>query len=110
MALVGEWLRRIQYLLHRGRIEAALEEESWSLEKGDALLAETKAFVAAIRDDTPCEVSGGYFRVDGPRITVDTAFPNVDGRGLNLLGRAKVNLPDTVKHHRIADWTRQRSD
>jgi predicted dehydrogenase len=38
--------------------QTALEEESWSLEKGDALLAETKAFVAAIRDDTPCEVSG----------------------------------------------------
>jgi predicted dehydrogenase len=38
--------------------QAALEEESWSLEKGDALLAETKSFVAAIRNDTPCEVSG----------------------------------------------------
>ncbi|HYH97969.1 POTRA domain-containing protein, partial [Hyalangium sp.] len=37
------------------------------------------------------EVSGGYFLVDGPRVTVDTAFPNVDGRGLNLLARAKVN-------------------
>jgi predicted dehydrogenase len=39
--------------------QGALEEDSWSLEKGDALLAETKAFVAAIRNDTPCEVSGG---------------------------------------------------
>ncbi|HET8696453.1 MAG TPA: Gfo/Idh/MocA family oxidoreductase [Gammaproteobacteria bacterium] len=38
--------------------QGALEEDSWSLEKGDALLAETKAFVAAIRNDTPCEVSG----------------------------------------------------
>lgn len=37
------------------------------------------------------EVSGGYFLVDGPRITLDTAFPNVDGRGLNLLARGKVN-------------------
>lgn len=27
MARVGQWLRRIGYLLHRGRIEAALEEE-----------------------------------------------------------------------------------
>jgi predicted dehydrogenase len=35
-----------------------LQEETWNLEKGDALLAETKAFVASIRDDTPCEVSG----------------------------------------------------
>jgi predicted dehydrogenase len=41
-----------------GADQSALEEESWSLEKGDALLAETRAFVAAIRDDTPCEVSG----------------------------------------------------
>jgi predicted dehydrogenase len=35
-----------------------LQEETWSLEKGDALLAETKAFVAAIVEDRPCEVSG----------------------------------------------------
>jgi predicted dehydrogenase len=41
-----------------GADQSALEEESWSLEKSDALLAETKAFVAAIRNDTPCEVSG----------------------------------------------------
>jgi predicted dehydrogenase len=38
--------------------QAALDEESWSLEKGDALLAETQAFVTAIREDRPCEVSG----------------------------------------------------
>jgi predicted dehydrogenase len=38
--------------------QGALEEDSWSLEKSDALLAETKAFVAAIRNGTPCEVSG----------------------------------------------------
>jgi predicted dehydrogenase len=37
---------------------AALEEESWNLEKGDALLAETKSFVDAIVADQPCEVSG----------------------------------------------------
>lgn len=35
-----------------------LREETWNLEKGDALLAETKAFVAAITDDKPCVVSG----------------------------------------------------
>lgn len=35
-----------------------LEFDSWSLEKGDALLAETKAFVEAIRDKKPCVVSG----------------------------------------------------
>lgn len=35
-----------------------LEFESWSLEKGDALLAETRAFVEAVRDNKPCVVSG----------------------------------------------------
>jgi predicted dehydrogenase len=35
-----------------------LREETWNLEKGDALLAETKAFIEAIVDDTPCVVSG----------------------------------------------------
>jgi predicted dehydrogenase len=38
--------------------ETPLREESWSLEKGDALLAETRSFVMAIREDRPCEVSG----------------------------------------------------
>ncbi|MDC0709766.1 POTRA domain-containing protein [Stigmatella sp. ncwal1] len=37
------------------------------------------------------EVSGGYFLVDGPRLTLDTAFPNVNGRGLNVLARGKIN-------------------
>jgi predicted dehydrogenase len=37
---------------------APLEEETWNLEKGDALLAETKAFADAILNDTPCVVSG----------------------------------------------------
>lgn len=35
-----------------------LKEETWNLEKGDALLAETKAFAHAILTDTPCVVSG----------------------------------------------------
>ena len=38
--------------------QSPLEQESWGLEKGDALLAETQAFVDAIRHDTPCLVSG----------------------------------------------------
>jgi predicted dehydrogenase len=38
--------------------EPPLRREQWSLEKGDALLDETRAFIAAIRDDTPCLVSG----------------------------------------------------
>lgn len=35
-----------------------LELESWSLEKGDALLAETKAFVHAVKTGEPVVVSG----------------------------------------------------
>jgi predicted dehydrogenase len=35
-----------------------LREETWSLEKGDALLAETKAFVEAVTENKPCVVSG----------------------------------------------------
>ena len=38
--------------------ETPLREETWNLEKGDALLAETKAFVDAIVNDTPPVVSG----------------------------------------------------
>jgi predicted dehydrogenase len=38
--------------------ETPLREETWNLEKGDALLAETKAFVDCIIDDTPPVVSG----------------------------------------------------
>jgi predicted dehydrogenase len=38
--------------------EPPLHREQWSLEKGDALLDETRAFIVAIRDDTPCLVSG----------------------------------------------------
>ena len=37
---------------------APLREETWNLEKGDALLAETKAFADAIVNDTPPVVSG----------------------------------------------------
>jgi predicted dehydrogenase len=37
---------------------AALKSQSWNLEKGDALLAETRSFVDAIVEGKPCEVSG----------------------------------------------------
>jgi predicted dehydrogenase len=37
---------------------APFTEETWSLEKGDALLAETTAFVTAVLEDKPVEVSG----------------------------------------------------
>ena len=35
-----------------------LELDAWSLEKGDALLAETKAFLSAVRENKPVVVSG----------------------------------------------------
>lgn len=35
-----------------------LDHQTWSLEKGDALLAETSAFVESVRTDTPCLVTG----------------------------------------------------
>jgi|TARA_B110000196_G_scaffold309952_1_gene312199 predicted dehydrogenase len=41
-----------------GNVQDALKEERWSLEKGDALLAETQAFIDAIRNGGPCQVSG----------------------------------------------------
>lgn len=38
--------------------QSPLSEETWNLEKGDALRAEIQAFVDAIRNDTRCVVSG----------------------------------------------------
>ena len=51
-------MRRVTRRGNRADGQAALEEDSWSLDKGDALLAETKSFVAAIRENRACEVSG----------------------------------------------------
>ena len=44
----GEW----------GGDQGPLDQEVWSLEKGDALMAETLAFVNSIRNDEPCVVTG----------------------------------------------------
>lgn len=38
--------------------EPPLTIESWNLEKGDALMAEDKAFIAAVRGEGPCLVTG----------------------------------------------------
>ena len=38
--------------------EIPLEADAWSLDKGDALLTETEAFIDAIVNDTECVVSG----------------------------------------------------
>lgn len=48
----------VQRVTSRRSADAPLEEETWSLEKGDALRAEAEAFVAAIQNDTPCLVTG----------------------------------------------------
>jgi predicted dehydrogenase len=57
----------------------ALREDSSSLDKGDALLAETRAFVDAIRNDTPCEVSGrdGLAALELAELIID----NIERRG-----------------------------
>ena len=41
-----------------GEDQPKLQEESWNLEKGDALAAEVAAFVNSIVKDKPCVVSG----------------------------------------------------
>lgn len=45
----GEW---------NGELPLPVEVDKWSLEKGDALLSETKAFVSSIINDQPCVVTG----------------------------------------------------
>jgi len=38
--------------------ESPLDEQSWNLEKGDALADEIEAFLSAVANDRPCTVSG----------------------------------------------------
>lgn len=54
---------------------------------------ETKDIVVVVQERARIDgqVSGGYFLQDGPRLTLDTNFPNVDGRGLNMVARGKIN-------------------
>jgi predicted dehydrogenase len=51
-------VRRVTRRGHPSEGQPALAEESWNLDKGDALLAETRSFVESIRLDRPCAVSG----------------------------------------------------
>jgi len=53
----GEVLRVNTSVEQRGE-PTTLQEETWNLDKGDALLAESTAFVDSIVNDTPCVVSG----------------------------------------------------
>lgn len=49
MSKVGEW---------KADAPPPIESETWNLEKSDALLAETEAFVDSILNERPCVVSG----------------------------------------------------
>ena len=54
----GGEVRRVTRRGDASEGQAALAQESWNLDKGDALLAETKSFVESILLDRPCAVSG----------------------------------------------------
>ncbi|HEX8824740.1 MAG TPA: POTRA domain-containing protein, partial [Archangium sp.] len=62
------------------------------LEKPDVPEA-SKDVVVEVRERprTEGEVAAGYFLSEGPRLLLDMARPNLDGRGLNLSGRLKLN-------------------
>ncbi len=82
---LAEGRRRLARLNIFRQVEVQLREPNRREETKDILVTVQE------RPRIDAEVSGGYFLVDGPRITLDTAFPNVDGRGLNVLARGKVN-------------------
>nr|WP_224244356.1 outer membrane protein assembly factor [Hyalangium gracile] len=82
---LAEGRRRLARLNIFRQVEVQLREPNRREEIKDILVTVQE------RPRIDGEVSGGYFLVDGPRITLDTVFPNVDGRGLNLLARGKVN-------------------
>jgi predicted dehydrogenase len=51
----------VQLVSHTGKPDEdqpTLKQETWNLEKGDALAAEVAAFVRSVVEDVPCEVSG----------------------------------------------------
>ncbi|WP_224367063.1 outer membrane protein assembly factor [Hyalangium versicolor] len=82
---LAEGRRRLARLNIFRQVEVQLREPNRREELKDILVTVQE------RPRIDGEVSGGYFLVDGPRVTLDTAFPNVDGRGLNLLARGKIN-------------------
>ena len=54
----GGEVRLVTHDSTHGSGQLALQEQKWSLQKGDALLAETKAFISAIEASSPCQVTG----------------------------------------------------
>ena len=58
---VGAGAGEVQLVAHTGNAseeQPTLKQESWNLEKGDALAAEVASFVESILENKPCEVSG----------------------------------------------------
>lgn len=53
----------------------------------------TKDVVVEVRERPRVdgELAGGYFLVEGPRVVVDATYANINGHGLNLVGRGKLN-------------------
>ena len=54
----GGEVRLVTHDSTQGSGQLALQEQRWSLQKGDALLAETEAFISAIETNSPCQVTG----------------------------------------------------
>ena len=54
----GGEVRLVTHDSTQGSGQLALQEQRWSLQKGDALLAETEAFISAIEANSPCQVTG----------------------------------------------------
>ena len=54
----GGEVRLVTHDSTQGSGQLALQEQRWSLQKGDALLAETEAFISAIEAHSPCQVTG----------------------------------------------------
>lgn len=53
---IGEWVLDQSQQVDLNQLP--LEFHAWSLEKGDALLSETRSFLESVRDNKPCKVSG----------------------------------------------------
>jgi outer membrane protein insertion porin family len=80
-----EGQRRLARLGVFRQVDVALADPTRREERKDILVTVQE------RPRLDGQVSGGYFLVDGPRITLDTAYRNLDGMGLSLLARGKVN-------------------
>jgi len=72
----------VQLVTHEGgsvEQRGALKEDRWSLEKGDALLAEVTAFIHSVRSGEPCIV-GGHDGVAALELA-ETILEDIERRG-----------------------------